>query len=96
MGPAMSQESAGASGRAVLVEKTPACGHSCETASALESGGESRRCSNVASGPTPARLLALVDAVIVALDDGEADIARGRLQALAEAVRDPGVSEVSD
>ncbi len=72
----MSQESAGASRRAVSVEKSVICGAEGETASALESGGESRWCSNVASGPTPAELLALVDAVIVALDAGEADIAR--------------------
>ena len=56
-------------------------------ASALESGGESRRCSNVASGPTPAELLELVDAAIIALDAGESDIARARLQELVEAVR---------
>lgn len=56
-------------------------------ASALESGGESRWCSNVARGPTPAELLELVDAAIVALDAGEAGIVRARLQALAEAVR---------
>ena len=83
----MSQESAGARRRAVSVEKSAVCGAERETASALESGGESRRCSNVASGPTPAELLALVDAALIALDAGEADIARARLQELAEAVR---------
>ncbi len=86
-GPAMSQESAGASRRAVSGEKSWVCGTEGETASALESGGESRRCSNVASGPTPAELLELVDAARIALDAGEADIARARLQELAEAVR---------
>ena len=44
-------------------------------------------CSNVASGPTPAELLELVDAAIIALDAGESEVAKARLQALAEAVR---------
>jgi hypothetical protein len=83
----MSQESAGASRRAVSGEKSGVCGAEGETASVLESGGESRWCSNVASGPTPAELLELVDAAIIALDAGEADIARAQLQALADAVR---------
>ena len=83
----MSQESAGARRRVVSGEKSVVCGAEGETASALESGGESRRCSNVASGPTPAELLELVDAAIVALDAGETEVARARLQALAEAVR---------
>ena len=83
----MSQESAGASRRAVSVEKSVVCVAKGETASALESGGESRWCSNVASGPTPAELLELVDAAIIALDAGEADIARARLQPLAEVIR---------
>ena len=68
-------------------EKSATCGHPRETASALESGGEWCRCSNVASGPTAAQLLDLVDAAIVALDAGETEVARVQLQALAEAVR---------
>jgi hypothetical protein len=79
-GPAMSQESAGARRRVVSGEESGTCGAEGETASALESGGESRRCSDVASGPTPAELLELVDAAIIALDAGESDIARARLQ----------------
>ncbi len=50
-------------------------------------GAESHACSNVASGPTRAELLALVDAAIIALDAGDSGIARAQLQALAEAVR---------
>jgi hypothetical protein len=83
----MSQESAGARRRVVSGEESGTCGAEGETASALESGGESRRCSDVASGPTPAELLELVDAAIIALDAGESDIARARLQELVEAVR---------
>jgi hypothetical protein len=86
-GPAMSQESAGASRRAVSVEKSVVCGAEGETASALESGGESCWCSNVASGPPPAELLELVDGAVTALDAIDSEIARTRLQALAEAVR---------
>jgi hypothetical protein len=87
VGPAMSQESAGASRRVVSGEKSAACGDSRGTASALENGGESGGCSNVASGPTRAELLALVDAAIIALDAGEIEVAKARLQALAEPVR---------
>ena len=63
------------------------CGVEGEVATAQEDVETSRGCSNVASGPTPAELLELVDAAIIALDAGEAGIARARLQALAEAVR---------
>ena len=86
-GEATSQESVGASRRAVSDEKSVVCGADGETATSQESGGESCWCSNVASGPTPAELLELVDAAIIALDAGEAEVARARLQALAEAVR---------
>ena len=55
MGPAMSQESAGASRRAVSGEESGDCARSCETSSALENGGESRSCSNVASGAASMR-----------------------------------------
>ena len=89
-GPAMSQESAGASRRAVSDEKAATCGAEGETASAQESGGESCRCSKVASGSTVAELLELVDAAINALDADEGEVARAQLQALAEAVRVPG------
>jgi hypothetical protein len=53
----------------------------------VEAPGVEHGSGDVASGPTPAQLLELVDAAIVALDAGEADIARARLQELAEAVR---------
>ena len=83
----MSQESAGARRRAVSGEKSVACGDFGDAPSALESGGESCECSNVASGPTPAQLLELVDAAIIALDAGETEVARVQMQALAETVR---------
>ncbi len=93
-GPAMSQESAGASRRAVSGEESAGCGASGERASAWENAGESRACSNVANGPMAAELLELVDAAIIALDTGETEVARAQLQALAKAVRarDQGVS----
>jgi hypothetical protein len=53
----------------------------------VENGGESRSCSNVAIPPTLTDLLALVDAAIVALDLGETEVAKARLEVLAEAVR---------
>jgi hypothetical protein len=83
----MSQESAGASRRVDPVEESAVCGDSGERASALENAAESRACSNVASGPTRAELLALVAAAIIALDAGKSEVARARLLALAEAVR---------
>ena len=93
-GPAMSQESAGASRRVVSAEKSVVWGDSRESASAWENAGESRGCNNVANGPTAAELLELIDAGIVALDTGETEVARAQLQALAKAVqaRDQGVS----
>jgi len=87
VGPATSQESAGARRRVVSGEESGACGDAGERASALENAAESRACSNVASGPTRAELLAFVDAAIIALDAGDSGIARAQLQALAEAVR---------
>jgi hypothetical protein len=83
----MSQESAGARRRAVSGEESGAWGSSYETSSALENGGESRSCGNVASGPTRTGLLALVDATILALDAGETEVVKARLQTLAEAMR---------
>ena len=67
-------------------EESPVCAESGESTSARENGGESGACSNVASGPTAAELLELVDAAIVALDAGESDVARAQLLALAKAV----------
>jgi hypothetical protein len=83
----MSQESAGASRRVVSGEESGVGGDFGDAPSALESGGESCWCSNVASGPTPAQLLGFVDAAIIALYTGETEVARLQLQALAEAVR---------
>ena len=86
-GPATSQESAGASRRVVSGEESGVCGDEGESGSALENAGESRACSNVASGPMLAELIEFVDAAIIALDAGESEVAKARLQVLAEAVR---------
>ena len=59
VGPAMSQESAGASRRAVSGAESGVCGDSGESASALETAGESGACSNMANGPTRAELVEL-------------------------------------
>ena len=83
----MSQQSAGASWSAVSGEESGVCGDSEESSSALENAGASGACSNVASGPTRTELLALVDAAIIALDAGKTEVAKARLQALAEAVQ---------
>jgi hypothetical protein len=58
-----------------------------ESRSAQENAGGCGACSNVARGPTRAELLALVDAALIALDAGETEVAKVRLQVLAEAVR---------
>jgi hypothetical protein len=87
VGPATSQESAGARRSAVSDGESGVCGDSGESGSARENAAESRACSNVANGPTAAELLELVDAAITALDAGEIDIARAQLRALAEVVR---------
>lgn len=47
---------------------------------------ESRACSIVASGTTPAALLEVIDAAITALDAGEFDVARARLRVLIAAI----------
>jgi hypothetical protein len=83
----MSQESAGARRRAVSSEESGIRGDSGKSGSALENAAESCACSKVASGRTPAELLALVDAAFIALDAGDSGIARAQLQALAKAVR---------
>ena len=62
-------------------------GDSEESSSALENAGASGACSNVASGPTRTELLAFVDAAIIALDAGKTEVAKARLQVLADAVR---------
>ena len=68
-------------------EESGGCAENGDAATSQENGGTAAGCSNVANGATLAELLALVDAAIIALDAGEAGIARARLQALAEAVR---------
>jgi hypothetical protein len=83
----MSLESAGARRRVVSGEESAACGDSRETASAVENGGQSGPCSNVANPPARAELLVLVNAAIVALDAGETEVAGAGLRALAEAIR---------
>ena len=83
----MSQESAGASRRVVSGEESVGCGEKGGAATVQENRGAAGECSNVANGPTPVELLALVDATIVALDAGETEVAKARLQTLAEALR---------
>ena len=68
-------------------EESEICGDSGESGSAWENAGESRECSNVASEPTYAELLALIEDAIIALEAGEIEVARARLRALAEAVQ---------
>jgi hypothetical protein len=70
-----------------LGKKSVVCGTEGDAASALENGGASGWCSNVASGPTPGELLALVNAALVALDAGETEVASAQLRGLAETVR---------
>jgi len=72
VGPATSQESAERVGEQFRA-RTRGFADSGGAASAVENSGESRSCSNVASGPARAELLALVDASIIALDAGETD-----------------------
>jgi hypothetical protein len=54
---------------------------------APENAAKLDACSSVASGATPAGLLAGIDAAIAALDSGQIAAARARLRALAAAVR---------
>ena len=86
-GPAMSQESAGERRRVVSGAESGVCGARSDLAAALESGGESCWCSNVASGAILAELLEAVDDALGALNAGEIDTTRARLLALAETVR---------
>ena len=83
----MSQESAGARRRVVSGDESGGCGDERERGSALENAGGSGACSNVANGPAADQLLELVDAALIALDAGEIEVAKARLQVLAEAVR---------
>ena len=68
-------------------EESGGCAENGDAATSQESGGAGAGCSNVASGPTAAELIELVDAAIIALDAGETEITREQLHALAEAVR---------
>ena len=83
----MSQESAGARRRVVSGEESGVCAENGDAATSQENGGAAGGCSNVASGPTAAELLELIDAAIIALDAGESEVARAQLLALAKAVR---------
>ena len=86
MGPVIIAENVGAIRSVDSGEESGACGDPGGMASAPDDVGTSLACSNVASGTTPAALLAAIDAAIAALDAGETDVARARLHALAEAV----------
>jgi hypothetical protein len=87
MGPASAAENVGAIRSADAVEKSGDCGDASGVQSAPENGGECRACSNVASRPTLAAVLEVVDSVVAALDAGETDVARARLWTLRAAVR---------
>jgi excisionase family DNA binding protein len=86
-GPVVFAEDVGAIRSVDSHDKTGDCGDAGETASAPEYGGERGTCSNVASPPTLAAVLEMVDAVVAALDAGEIDVARARLRTLRAAVR---------
>jgi hypothetical protein len=81
------RESVGAIRSAGSGEESGACGGAGRSENAPENAAESDACSSVASGATPAALLGLIDAAITALDAGETDVVKARLDALAEAVR---------
>ncbi len=87
MGPVSAAENAGAIGGVDCGDESGVCGDAGGTANAPDDVGTSRACSSVASGKTPAALLAAIDAAIAALAAGEPAVARARLHALAEAVR---------
>jgi hypothetical protein len=69
------------------VEETWDCGDTGAEANAAEDRGGFGACSKVASPPTLAAVLDVVDAVVAALDAGEIDVAMGRLRTLRAAVR---------
>lgn len=87
MGPVIVAENVGAIRSVDSGEKSGDFGDAAATASAPENGGACGTCSNVASPPTLAAVLEVVDAVVAALDATEIDVARARLQALKAAVR---------
>jgi hypothetical protein len=87
MGPVTIAQNVGAIRSAVSGEESGSCGDAGGVANAPDDVGTSRACSNVASGTTPAALLAGIDAAIAALEAGETVVARARLHALVEAVR---------
>ena len=80
-------ESVGAIRSGLSGDESRACGDTGGSENAWENAARSDACSSVASGTSPTAMLELIDAVITALDAGEIDVARGRLHALAEAVR---------
>ena len=68
-------------------EKSGDCGDAAGAASAPENGGGRGTCSNVASPPTLAAVLDVIDAVVASLDARKIDVARARLRTLRAAVR---------
>src|SRR6266568_613860 len=73
MGPVIIAEKVGAIRSVDSGEESGVCVDTGGMASAPDDVGASRACSNVASGTTPAALLAAIDAAIAALDAGETD-----------------------
>ena len=85
MGPVIIAENVGAIRSADSGEESGACGDAGGVANAPDDVGTSRACSNVASGPTPARCSRSSTTAIAALDAGEIVAARARLWALGAA-----------
>jgi hypothetical protein len=57
-------------------EESGLCADSRESGSAPQNAGEPRPCSNVARGPTPAKMLRAIEAAIEPLEAGDVDAAR--------------------
>jgi len=88
-GSARALESVGAIGSEDSGEKSQDCAHTGGATSAPENGRECGTCSNVASRLTFAEVIDGVEAAIAALDSGEIETAKVRLQAPRISVRNP-------
>ena len=88
-GPAMSQESAGASRRAVSGEESARCAENGAVATALENHGAAPGCSKVASGAALTEILEAAEDAIAAMEEGDIEIAKARLRAILAVVRGP-------
>lgn len=72
---------------AVSAAESAGCAEKRETGSASEDAGGADACSSVAKAPTPAEMLATVEAAIEALEAGDVDAARAPLRGLVAALR---------